>query len=103
MTTEKRRVKSGQYCFECGRSVKAGDGFFANRVPSLDSPAERKTNGVGLFLGGNFICSDCDDATQKEVHECGAYFTSIQEALAARKIWAGKVWTLAFAKKIVGF
>jgi hypothetical protein len=48
-----------ELCFNCGRSVKRGSGWFVNRVPSLDTREERETAQV-LYPDGDFLCGDCD-------------------------------------------
>ena len=52
-----RRLR--QTCYECGRDVRFGSGKFVNRIPSLDSYAERVVMGV-KHPEGAFLCEECD-------------------------------------------
>jgi len=48
-----------EICNECGRSVAQGSGRFVKRVPSFDTPEERKEMGKP-FPEGDFMCAECD-------------------------------------------
>ncbi len=49
-------------CKHCGRSVKWGDGLFANRVPDFNDVETRTANNWRFPLS-DFVCSECDDET----------------------------------------
>jgi len=48
-----------EFCNECGQSVKAGSGFFVNRVLDFNDVETRIQMGK-LYPEGDFICIECD-------------------------------------------
>jgi hypothetical protein len=54
-----RKKDTTEICNFCGRSVAWGSGRFVNRIPDLDTPAERLANGRP-YPFGDWICAECD-------------------------------------------
>lgn len=49
-----------ELCNECGKSVRAGNGRFINRIADLNTAKQRKQLGR-KYPEGDFICEQCDD------------------------------------------
>ena len=49
-----------EICYECGRSVKWGSGWFVNRVACGDSYEENVEAGRP-FPRGQYLCGECDE------------------------------------------
>jgi hypothetical protein len=57
-------TKEKEICWACGQSVAQGSGRFVNRVPSLNTVAERKETGCKYPEGG-WLCAECDEKATK--------------------------------------
>lgn len=53
-----------QVCNHCGRDVSWASGLFVNRIPDLNNVEGRIENG-SKFPKGDFICSECDQKSEK--------------------------------------
>jgi len=54
------KERNSEICNLCGRSVAPGSGWFVNRVPDLNTVAERREMGRP-YPGGNWLCAGCEE------------------------------------------
>jgi len=54
------KESKNEFCNECGADVKYGHGNFVNRVPDLNSVADRKAMSKP-YPYGDYVCAECDE------------------------------------------
>lgn len=57
-----------EICNECGKSVKAGDGLFVDRIPDFSTKEERIIMNKE-YPDGDYICRECENKIQQEFEE----------------------------------